>query len=67
MISLIQKLFKRGSGKSENTGNRTEQPNDNSDLQDGSRFTNLKVIQLQQKSRKLVGISDCVFKFTTNF
>ena len=58
MWSFIQKLFKRGSGKSENTGNGTEKQSDNSDLQDGSSFTNLKVIQLQQKSRKLVKISD---------
>ena len=58
MWSFKQKLFKRGSGKSENTGNGTEKHNDNSELQDGSTFTNLKVIQLQQKSRKLVEISD---------
>ena len=54
MWSFKQKLFKRGSGKSENTGNGTEKQNDNSDLHDDSTFTNLKVIQLQQKSRKLV-------------
>ena len=54
MWSFLQKLFKRGSGKSENTGNGTEKQNDNSDLHDGSTFTNLKVIQLQQKSRNLV-------------
>ena len=51
----LKKLFKRGSGKGENTKNQTEKHNDNSDAQDGSSYTGLKVIQLQQKSRKLVG------------
>ena len=54
MVPLGTKDCAIGSGKSENTGNCTEKQNDNSDLQDGSTFTNLKVIQLQQKYRKLV-------------
>ena len=49
----LKKLFKRGKG--ENTKNQTEKQNDNSDSQDSSSYTGLKVIQLQQKSRKLVG------------
>ena len=51
----LKKLFKRGSGKGENTKNQSEKHNDNSDSPDCSSYTGLKVIQLQQKSSQLVG------------
>lgn len=56
MISFAKKLFKRGSGtgKSETTGKQIERLDDNSELQDSSSFTALKVIQLQHKSKGLV-------------
>ena len=53
MFSIAKKLFKRASGKNENTQTQTDK-NDNSDLQDASTFTSVKVIQLQHKSNKLV-------------
>ena len=55
MFSNAKKLFKRGSEKSENTQTRTEKNKDiNTDIQDGSTFTSVKVIELQHKSKKLV-------------
>ena len=54
MFSIAKKLFKRGSGKNEKTQTQTDKNNDITDIQDGSTFTSVKVIQLQHKSKKLV-------------
>ena len=54
MFSNAKKLFKRASGKNENTQTQTDKHKDNTDIQDGSTFTSVKVIELQHKSKKLV-------------
>ena len=62
MFSNVKKLFKRGSGKNENAQTQTDKNKDNTDIQDGSTFTSVKVIELQHKSKKLVSTLQRIVK-----